>query len=108
MSKKRQARIPRWYILPVRVALLTFIGTLLIFAISLMLGIVVTVVSAAHRHLNPDMTVAYRHIAVPAAVIAGSVVFVVTLVMEIRHYRQSKTLAEIARASEKQSLQIQH
>jgi hypothetical protein len=41
------------------------------------------------------MTVAYRLIALPAAVVAGSIIFVLALAMEIRHYRQSKTLAAL-------------
>jgi hypothetical protein len=41
------------------------------------------------------MTVAYRQIALPAALVAGSIIFVLALTMEIRHYRQSKTLAAI-------------
>ena len=41
------------------------------------------------------MTAAYRRIALPAAVVAGSIIFVLALIMEIRHYRQSKTLAAL-------------
>jgi hypothetical protein len=41
------------------------------------------------------MTVAYRQIALPAAAIAGSIIFVLALIMEIRHYRQSKILAAL-------------
>ncbi len=92
-------RPPRWYAIPVRVLLVTFIGTLLSFAVSLLLGIIGTVVVAAWRRINPDMTAAYRHIALPAALVAGSIIFVLALAMEIRHYRQSKTLAAIARIS---------
>jgi uncharacterized BrkB/YihY/UPF0761 family membrane protein len=99
---------PRWYTIPVRLALVTFICTLLAFALSLLLGIVGTVALAAYRHVSPDMTVAYRNIALPLALMAGSAVFVVALVMEVRHYRQSKTLAAIVRASETRPLQIQH
>jgi len=92
-------RPPRWYAISVRVLLVTFIGTLISFAVSLLLGIVGTVVTAAVRHANPNMTVAYRLIALPSAVVAGSIIFVFALTMEIRHYRQSKTLAAIERAS---------
>jgi len=92
-------RSPRWYVIPVRVLLVTFIGTLISFAVSLLLGIVGTVVISAHHHANPNMTVAYRLIALPSAVVAGSIIFVFALTMEIRHYRQSKTLAAIERAS---------
>jgi hypothetical protein len=92
-------RPPRWYTIPVRVLLLTFIGTLISFAVSLLLGIIGTVAVSALRGVHPDMTVAYRQVALPAAVVAGSIIFVLALTMEIRHYRQSKTLAAIERMS---------
>jgi hypothetical protein len=38
---------------------------------------------------------AYRVIAIPLAAVAGAIVFVFTLIVEIRHYRQAKTLAAI-------------
>jgi membrane protein DedA with SNARE-associated domain len=92
-------RPPRWYAIPVRVLLLTFIGTLISFAVSLLVGIMGTVVVAAMRHVQPNMTTAYRLIALPAAVVAAVIIFVLALAMEIRHYRQSKTLAAIERMS---------
>jgi len=88
-------RPPRWYAIPVRVLLLTFIGTLLSFAVSLLLGIIGTVVVSALRGVRPNMTVAYRQIALPAAAVAASIIFVLALITEIRHYRQSKTLAAL-------------
>jgi len=90
-------RPPRWYAIPVRVLLVTFIGTLIAFAVSLLLGIIGTVAVSALRHVSPNMTVAYRFIALPTAVVAGSVIFLLALAMEIRHYRQSKTLNAIER-----------
>jgi hypothetical protein len=92
-------RPPRWYAIPVRVLLVTFIGTLISFAVSLLLGIIGTVAISALRHINPNMTVAYRQVALPAAVVAGSIIFVLALAMEIRHYRQSKTLAALEELS---------
>jgi len=47
----------------------------------------------------PDLRFAYRHIALPVALSAGAIVLVLALIMEIRHYRQSRALAQIARAS---------
>ncbi|MGA2020825.1 MAG: hypothetical protein ABSH02_09570 [Candidatus Sulfotelmatobacter sp.] len=99
MSPKPRARSPRWYAIPVRVLLVTFIGTLIAFAVILFFGILGTVAVSALRGIHPDMTIAYRQIALPAAVVAGSIIFVLALTMEIRHYRQSKTLAEIERVS---------
>jgi hypothetical protein len=93
------ARPPRWYAIPMRVLLVTFIGTLISFAISLLLGIVGTVIVSSLRHIHPNMTEAYRRITLPSALVAGSIIFVLALIMEIRHYRQSKTLSAIERLS---------
>jgi uncharacterized BrkB/YihY/UPF0761 family membrane protein len=90
---------PRWYTIPVRAVVVTFICTLLVFAVSLFLGIIGTVIVSALRHVHPDMTVAYRLIALPVAIVTGSIVFVLALIMEIRHYRQTKALMGIARVS---------
>jgi len=75
----------------------TFIGTLLCFAVSLLLAILGTVLVGALRGVHPDMRIAYRQIALPVALVAGSIIFVLTLAMEIRHYRQAKTLSAIER-----------
>jgi|SRR5208337_1991114 len=88
-------RPPRWYAIPARVLLVTFIGTLIVFAVSLLVGIIGTVALSALRGVHPNMTVAYRQIALPAALVAGSIIFVLALTMEIRHYRESKTLAAL-------------
>lgn len=91
------SRPPHWYGIPVRVLLVTFLGMLISFAVSLLLAILGTVTVAALRGAHPDMRIAYRHIALPMALLAGIVVFVCALVMEIRYYRQSKTLSAIER-----------
>ncbi|HVI08424.1 MAG TPA: hypothetical protein VND65_09035 [Candidatus Binatia bacterium] len=92
-------RQPRWYAIPVRVALLTFIGTLLSFALTLLVGIIGTVSLSLLRRTPVHMALAYRQVALPAALAAGAIIFLVALVTEVRHYRQSKTLAGIARVS---------
>jgi uncharacterized BrkB/YihY/UPF0761 family membrane protein len=99
MPPQSRARAPRWYTIPVRVLLVTFIGSLISFAVSLFLGIVGTVAVSFVRHADPNMTMAYRRIALPVAVVAGCIIFVLVLRMEIRHYRQMKTLASIERVS---------
>lgn len=93
------SRAPRWYTIPVRVLLVTFIGTLLCFAVSLLLAILGTVIIAALHGIHPDMRIAYRHIALPMALVAGSIIFILALIMEIRHYRQTKTLSAIEKLS---------
>jgi uncharacterized protein (DUF2344 family) len=86
-----------WYGIPVRVFVVTFVSTLLCFAVILLLAILGTVVVSALRGVHPDMRIAYRHIALPVASVAGGIIFVLALTMEIRHYRQSKTLSAIER-----------
>lgn len=93
------SRAPHWYTIPVRVALVTFIGTLLFFAASLFLAIFGILIISAMRGVHPDMRIAYRLIALPAAMVAGGIIFVLATVMEVRHYRQAKTLAAIERLS---------
>jgi TRAP-type C4-dicarboxylate transport system permease small subunit len=97
MSSISSSPGPRWYNIPVRVALATFLGTLLCFAVSLFLAIIGTVIVSSLRGVHPDMSVAYRLIALPIALVAGSIIFVLALIMEIRHYRQNKTLSAIER-----------
>jgi hypothetical protein len=90
---------PAWYRVPLRVLLLTFIGTLICFAVGLLLAIVGMVIVSAVRGVHPDMRIAYRLIALPIALAAGGIIFVLAVVMEFRHYRQTKTLSAIERMS---------
>jgi hypothetical protein len=99
MSPTPAFRAPRWYAIPVRVGLVTFIGALLCFAVSLLFAILGTVIVAALRGVHPDMRIAYRHIALPMALVAGSIILVLAMVLEIRHYRQAKALSTIERLS---------
>jgi hypothetical protein len=49
-------------------------------------------------HAAPNMPYAYRYIAFPFAISVGVIVLALSLTMEIRHYRQRKTLSGIERA----------
>jgi len=91
---------PRWYLIPVRVLLVTFLLTLLSFAVSLLLGIVGIVITSRAHGIHANMTLAYRHVALPVAAVAASIALISTAVLEIRSYRQTKILAEIAKASQ--------
>jgi uncharacterized BrkB/YihY/UPF0761 family membrane protein len=91
----RASRSPRWYGIPVRVALMTFIGTLLCFSVTLLLAIAGTAIASALRGVHPDMRVAYRYIAMPMALVAGAIILVFSISLEVRHYRQMKTLSAI-------------
>lgn len=89
------SRSPRWYGIPVRVAVVTFIGTLLCFAVTLLLAIVGTAIASRLHGVHPDMRIAYRYIAIPLALVAGGMILVFSISLEVRHYRQLKTLSAI-------------
>ncbi|MFY9701866.1 MAG: hypothetical protein WCB56_13920 [Terriglobales bacterium] len=98
MAKTNSAG-PRWVGIPVRVFAMTFLFTLLTFAVALLLSILGTVVYSQIKHIAPNLTFAYRHIAFPCAITAGAIVLALSLGMEIRNYRQRKALDGIARVS---------
>jgi hypothetical protein len=95
-STKPGSAKPRWYLIPVRVLLATFMVTLLSFAVTLLLGIFGVVLAAKLKHAVPNMTLAYRDVALPVAGVVAAVVLISASVMELRHYRQAKALARIA------------
>jgi ABC-type dipeptide/oligopeptide/nickel transport system permease component len=96
---KTAARQPRLFLIPLRVLLATVLVTLLSFAVSLLLGILGIVIAARVRGVPADMSFAYRYIAAPIAALVGMIVMVLSIALEIRHYRQSKALAQIERIS---------
>ncbi|SRR6266403_400458 len=89
----------RWIGIPARVFAMTFLLTVLSFAVALLLSILGAVVYSQVKHVAPNLTFAYRHIAFPFAIAVGAIVLVLLLLMEIRHHRQTKALAGIERAS---------
>ena len=89
-------RKPHWYLIPARVLIVTFVVSLLSFAVSLLLGILGVILAAKIKGVHPNMALAYRDVALPIAAMVGAVVLVSSAVMEIRHYRQRKTLDRIA------------
>lgn len=98
-SARTQVRPPRWYWIPARVLLVTFLLTLLSFAVSLLLGILGLVIAGKLHGTPANVTIAYKYVAPPAAAVAGAIVLVSAIFLEIKHYRQAKALAEIERTS---------
>jgi hypothetical protein len=96
---KSLASQPRWHWIPLRVLPVTFLLTLLSFAVSLLFGILVLVIAARLRGVHPNMSTAYRHVALPVAAAVGVIALISASVVEVRHYRQAKALAEIERIS---------
>ena len=88
---------PCWYVIPIRVLLVTFLLSLLSFAVSLLLGILGLAIAARLQGVHPNLTIAYRHIALPIAAATGAIALILVSTMEIRRYHQTKALTEIER-----------
>ena len=86
--------------LPLRVLLIAFLFALLAFAISMLLGILGTVILAALRHTPPDLPFIYRRIAPPISGTVGALALVIFGVMEVKRYKQSKALLAIERMTQ--------
>ena len=97
VAQDKSTRSPRWYGVPVRILLITFIGTLLSFSVILLFSIFGTVIISAMHGVHPDMRIAYRHIALPLGLVAGAIILVIAIAIEVRHYLQAKTLHAIER-----------
>ena len=74
----------RWFWILLRVLLLTFLLTLLSFAVCLLLGILRFSLGALLSGVHPDLALAYRQFAVPAAAVAGVLALVAAIAMERR------------------------
>jgi len=95
MSVRRK---PSLILVPVRALLITFLITLLSFAVSLQLGIIGFVIYRHASRKQVSLALAYRMIAFPTAAVVAVVALTITLTMETRRYRQVKALTEIERA----------
>jgi len=93
------AKVPseplRWFLVPLRVLLVSFLLTLLSFAVCLFLGILGLVISAGLRGVHPNMTIAYREIAFPAAIVAGAAALVAAIIMEVRQRRRQRNATRL-------------
>jgi hypothetical protein len=90
---------PRLIGVAARVFAFTFLGTLLSFAVALLLSILGTVVYSRIEHAAPNLVYAYRHIAFPIGISVGAIVLIVSLLVEVRNYRRWKILAAIERTA---------
>jgi ABC-type dipeptide/oligopeptide/nickel transport system permease component len=87
-------RKPKLILVPIRALIVTLLVTLLAFAISLLLGIIGSVIFSHATGRPVSMAIAYRAIALPAAIAVACVMLVISLTMEIRQYRRNLRNAE--------------
>lgn len=80
-----------------RVVFITFLLTLLTFALTLLCSIVGLLIVGELRggltHVN--MAIAYRHIALPVAITVGPIVLILAFIYELRRYFRMRALARL-------------
>jgi len=86
MCPQADSRKLRWFWIPIRIGLMSLLLALLSFAVCLLLGILGLTIIAWLRGAQPNLTLAYRDIAFPAAVIGGLTALVASIAMEFRNY----------------------
>ena len=82
----------RWFLVALRVLLVTFLLALLSFAVCLFLALLGLVVTAVVRGSQPNLAIAYREIAFPAAILAGAAALVMAIVVEVQHARRGSLM----------------
>ena len=80
---------PRRWAVAVRIVLITFLATLVTFAVALFFGIASMVLLSLIRGGSVNMANAYRHVAVPAAALALVIALLLATRNEVREYRQA-------------------
>jgi hypothetical protein len=75
-----------------RVLFTTLLFTAAGMGAGLFCGIVGIVIYGIIRGVQVDMTNAYKHVAIPSAILIGSAAFIGALVMEVRGHRQRTSL----------------
>ncbi len=81
----RKPRLPGVF---VRALLITFVLTLLAFAVTLLLAIIGFSLFGLVQGHRPDMANAYKYIALPMAVVVATIVLVMAFITEFKHYRR--------------------
>jgi hypothetical protein len=84
MSVHKKSRVQIVFEIAVRVLLVTVVFTLFAFAVGLFCGIGASVLYGLVRHIQPDMTMAYKFVAAPFGAVALVITFIIMLVYEIR------------------------
>ena len=84
---QRKSKIRTVFDVVFHTVLVTVIFTLLGFAVGLLCGIGAGVVYGFVRHIQPDMTMAYKFVAAPFGAAALVITFLIMLVYEVRRAR---------------------
>jgi hypothetical protein len=89
---KQRGKVSIVFTSTVRVLFTTLLFTAAGMGAGLFLGIIGTALYGIIENTKVDMTNAYRHVAIPAAIVIGSAAFIGALVLEVRAHRTRTSL----------------
>lgn len=89
---KQRSTISIVFTSTVRVLFTTLLFTAAGMGAGLFCGIVGTVIYGMIRGTQVDMTNAYKHVAIPAAIVIGAAAFIGALLLEVRAHGQRTSL----------------
>ncbi|HUI84357.1 MAG TPA: hypothetical protein VL240_09045 [Candidatus Binatia bacterium] len=89
---RRRSRGSSVFIFTIRVLVTTLLFTAGGMGAGLFLGIVGTVIYGMISGSRVDMTNAYKHVAIPVAILAGTIALIGSAVLEVRAQRQRTSL----------------
>ncbi len=91
-SSKQRSTVSIVFTSTVRVLFTTLLFSAAGMGAGLFCGIVGTVIYGMMKGTQVDMSNAYKHVAIPAAIVIGSAAFLGALVLEVRTHRQRTSL----------------
>jgi uncharacterized BrkB/YihY/UPF0761 family membrane protein len=83
-GRAQQGRMSRFFSVVIRTLFVTLLFTLIGMGTGLFAGIIGVVVLAFVKDVHPDMQTAYLRVAIPTAIIFGTVALIYNVVQEIR------------------------
>ena len=83
-GRAQQSQMSRFFSAVVRTLFVTLLFTLIGMGAGLFAGIIGVVVLAFVKDVHPDMQTAYLRVAIPTAIVCGTIALVYSVVQEIR------------------------
>jgi len=80
----QQSKVSRFFSVVIRILFVTVLFTLIGMGAGLFAGIIGVVILAFVKDIHPDMQTAYLRVAIPNAIVFGTVALIYNVVQEIR------------------------
>jgi uncharacterized BrkB/YihY/UPF0761 family membrane protein len=83
-GRAQQSKVSRFFSVVIRILFVTVLFTLIGMGAGLFAGIIGVVVLAFVKDIHPDMQTAYLRVAIPTAIVFGTIALIYNVAQEIR------------------------